>query len=187
MNLHTVTSFVPIFNKRSLNPFSVKMKGFTLLEILLVVGTLAILMALILPSGLDLYKRQQLDSHTQGIIQALRRAQLKAMSVESDSSFGVYLTNDNYTLFKGDSYVSDDIYNEVFDLPQIITITGLSEVVFSKFEGEPNSTGDIILTSNNQRRIINVYKFGKISLVSVPSLPHLVQVYYRWRNDDGGE
>jgi len=112
--------------------------GFTLLEILLVIGILAILISFLLPIGLNFYKSQQLDTQTQAIIQTLRRAQLKAMAIELDSSFGVYLTDDNYTLFKGNSYTIRDLqYDEVFDLPEIINVSGLSEVVFLKSEGLP--------------------------------------------------
>lgn len=117
------------------------MKGFTLIEILITIFLIAILASFFVSVGLNFYKSQQLDTQTQAIIQTLRRAQSKAMSVEMDSSFGVYLTSDNYTLFKGDSYATRDIqYDEVFDLPQIIKISGLSEIVFLKVEGLPKGT-----------------------------------------------
>ncbi len=117
------------------------MKSFTLVEIILVIAVFGILISFLVPVGLNFYKSQQLEAVTQELIQTLRRAQLKAMSVEMDSSFGVYLTNDNYTLFKGNSYEDRDTqYDEVFDLSQIIRISGLSEVVFLKFEGLPEKT-----------------------------------------------
>ena len=80
------------------------MKGFTLIEILLTGAIIVMLVSFTLPIGLDFYKNQQFETQSQEIVQALRRAQLKAMSVESDSSFGIYLANDNYVLFKGSSY-----------------------------------------------------------------------------------
>jgi len=114
-------------------------EAFTIIEALLVIGILAILTGLV-PLSLDFYKSWQFNTHTQGIIQSLRRAQLKAMSIEDDSSFGVYLTNNNYVLFKGDSYLNrNKEFDEVFDLPQIITVSGLQEIVFSKFEGIPKT------------------------------------------------
>jgi len=140
------------------------MRGLTLLEILLVVGIVAILVSLTLPLGLDFYRSQQLETQCQGVIQALRRAQLKAISVESDSSFGVYLTDDNYTLFKGSSYLTRDAdFDEVFDLPMIITVSGLQEIVFSKLEGKPNITGNIILSGDSDSRTININEMGRIN------------------------
>jgi len=140
------------------------MKGLTLSEILIVVAIIAILISFTLPLGLDFYRSQQLETQSQGVIQALRRAQLKAMSVEDDSRFGVYLTNDNYTLFKGSSYLTRDVnFDEVFDLPMIINVSGLTEVVFFKLEGKPNVTGNIILSGDSDSRTININEMGRIN------------------------
>lgn len=139
--------------------------GFTLVEILLVIGMLAFLAAIITPITLDFYKSQQLDTHTRQIIQTLRRAQLSAMSVEEDSSFGVYLTNNNYTLFRGSSYVTRETqYDEVFDLSQIVNISGLSEVVFSKLDGLSSATGQISLTNNIKTNAIDINEMGRVNL-----------------------
>lgn len=144
-------------------------KGFTLVEILLTVAMLAILATLTIPLGLNFLKGQQLEGSTQEVIQTLRRAQLKSMSMEGDSNFGLYLTNDNYILFKGDVYTPGDPYNEVFSFPEALTVSGLAQVVFTKVEGLANNTGNIILTIDNTSRTIEVNNFGKISLV--PNVP----------------
>jgi type II secretory pathway pseudopilin PulG len=117
------------------------MKGFTFIEILILIFLIFILILFFIPISLDFYKIQQLETHSQGILQTLRRAQQMAMAVESDSSFGIYLTDDYYILFKGDSYQNrDSQYDEVFDLPKIITLDGLTEIVFSKLEGIPKGS-----------------------------------------------
>lgn len=139
-------------------------RGFTLLEILLIIAMIIVLAALILPLGLDFYKSQQLQTYTQQILQTLRRAQFKAMAGEADSNFGVYFTNNDYTLFRGDSYAAREVqYDEVFDLPQIITVSGPSEVVFSKSEGKPSWWGNIILSSDSFTQTININEIGRIS------------------------
>lgn len=164
-------------------------RSFTLIEILLVIGLLAVLVSLTLPLSLSFYKSQQLDSHTQDLIQVLRRAQLKAMTAEADSSFGVYFDEEQnkYILFRGDLFDPAAPDNEEFSLPQIVTInTQFSEIIFSKLEGRPNVFGNIVLDSDGERRVININKLGRVSLIPVtPS--HLVQLHYRWRNDDGVE
>jgi len=124
--------------------------GFTLLEILLVIGIISSLLVAIIPLGLDFYKNQELDTQTQFLIQTLRRAQSKAMSIELDSPFGVQINTP---------------YDEVFDLPQIIKSSGLSEVVFSKFEGKPSVTGNITLSSDNKSKTISINYFGTVSLI----------------------
>lgn len=140
-------------------------KGFTLIEFLVVIVIFAVLISLTVPLGMDFYRNQQIDAQSQGVLQVLRQAQLKARSGEMDSSFGVYLTNDSYTLFKGASYDSRDLpYDRVFALPTIIRVSGLGEVVFSKLEGKPNVTGDIVLSSGKDSQTINVNEVGRINL-----------------------
>lgn len=155
----------------------------------MVVGILALLAFLTLPLSLNFYKSQQLNTHTQDVVQVLRRAQLKAMTAESDSSFGVYFdeAQRKYVLFRGGFFDPDAPDNEEFNLPQIITInSSFPEIIFSKIEGEPNVIGNIVLNSDSESRIININKLGRISLIPVAP-PYLAQLHYRWRNDDGGE
>lgn len=141
------------------------MRSFTLIEILITIFLIFILASFVVSVGLSFYKSQQLKVHTQGILQTLRRAQSKAMSVELDSSFGVYLTNEHYTLFLGNSYLEHDPqYDEIFELPEILNLSGLSEISFSKLEGKPNVTGNIILSTDGDSRTISINKIGRINL-----------------------
>ena len=148
------------------------MKGLSLIEILLVILLISILFGFILSLSLDFYKNQQLETHTQGILQTLRRAQLKAMSVELGSSFGIHITNDSYILFQGNSFATrDGAFDEVFDLPQIITVSGISEIVFSKLDGIPSATGTITLSSGSETRTIGINAIGRIHLAVAPPPP----------------
>jgi len=146
------------------------MKGFTLFEILLIISIIFFLAALVLPISLSFYSNQQMQANGQQILQTLRRAQVKAMAVEADSTFGVYFDNTNkkYILFKGNSYKEigrDAQYDEVFELPKTIMISGLLEVVFSKLEGKPVPIGgDIALTSGGLIQVININEIGRINL-----------------------
>lgn len=139
--------------------------GISLIEVLLVVGILAIALVFTLPVSLGFYESYQLDTQAKGIIQALRKAQLKSMSIENDANFGVYLTNDEYRLFKGDSYLTRDVqYDEIFDLPKIINVSGIQEVVFLKFEGSASVVGNIIISNNGNTRSISINRIGRINL-----------------------
>ena len=141
-----------------------KVRGFTLVELMMVIAILVLLIVVSLPLAINFYKTRQLDVYEQGFVQALRRAQLKAMSVEADSSFGVYIGSDQYVLFRGNSYLARDVaYDEVFDLPDNLLVQGLSEIVFNKLRGIPSNTGDITLTINNQTETININEMGRIN------------------------
>jgi len=131
---------------------------------MIVIGILILLIAGSSSLAINFYRTRQLDVHENGIVQALRRAQLKAMSVEADSSFGIYIVPNQYVLFKGNSYTArDPTYDEVFNLPQNLSITGISEIVFGKLRGVPSDTGNIILIINNESEIININEVGRIN------------------------
>lgn len=137
------------------------MKGFTFIEFLLAMTIITVLLTLTVPLGIRFYTSQQLDTTAEEVVQALRRAQLKSMS-QSEYSFGVYMGSGQYVLFRGGSYGSNDD-EEVFDVSGNISFSGLSEVVFSKLNGIPSVIGDIILTSENGTRIININQVGRIN------------------------
>jgi prepilin-type N-terminal cleavage/methylation domain-containing protein len=140
------------------------MKGFTFVEFLLVMTIIVVLLALTIPLGISFYQSQQLNITAEEIIQALRRAQLKSMS-QSEHSFGVYLgsgQSGQYVLFRGNSYASRDD-EEIFDIPDDISFSGLSEVVFSKLNGIPSVSDDIILINDSNTGVININEAGRIS------------------------
>ncbi len=139
-------------------------KGFTFIELIIVLAILGILIASSTTVAVRFYQTRALDIHLNGIVQVLRRAQLKAMSVENDSSFGVYINSDKYVLFKGDSYSTrDQSYDETYNLPDNFKTSGLSEVVFSKIRGNTSDTGNIILTVTGKSKTLNINKVGRIN------------------------
>ncbi len=142
------------------------MKGFTAIEILLVIAIAVVLFALVFPLGIDFYRDWQLQNNTQQILQTLRKAQSRAMASELDSSFGIYIQEGSYVLFKGDSFENrDNQFDEVFDLPLSIVIDSLpKEVVFSKLKGEPKMEEEIIINSDSQREIIKINEAGRVNL-----------------------
>ena len=139
-------------------------KGFTLVELMIVIGILILLIAGSSSLAINFYRDRQIDVHENGIVQVLRRAQLKAMSIETDSSFGIYIAPNQYVLFKGNSYTTrDPTYDEVFNLPKNLSITGISEIVFSKLRGTPSGTGNITLIINDKSETININEVGRIN------------------------
>lgn len=140
------------------------MRAFTFVEFLLVMTIIFVLLTLTIPLGINFYNDQQLNTVTEDMIQALRRSQLKSMS-QAEYSFGVYLgsgQSGQYVLFRGDSYENRDD-EEIFDIPDNISFSGLSEITFSRIEGMPSVSGDITLTSDVGIRIININQLGRIN------------------------
>ena len=86
--------------------------AFTLVELLLVVGILAVVFGLALPFALNTKFTNELDTATENLITTLREAQSQAIAAEGDTPYGVYFdttaTPPTYTIYKGASWLSKD-------------------------------------------------------------------------------
>jgi prepilin-type N-terminal cleavage/methylation domain-containing protein len=142
---------------------SSKKHGFTLLELILVTALLVITSAIVAPIYFSAKGSDDLNNSVSALVSSLRRAQSLSMAIEGDSSWGVKIINDNFTIFKGSDYFSrDSLSDENFKINKNIKNAGLDEIVFSKLDGRPNLTGDIVLNNNNTNKILNINSLGII-------------------------
>jgi len=140
--------------------------GFTLLEILLVVGLLVAVAGLSVPIYQSFQVTNDLDIAVNTIAQSSRRAQILAQSGEGDKNWGIYMDSSIIVVFRGDAYAGrpqvDQDLDEEFDVPATITIPQ-SEVVFSKISGDPNTTIAITVTaSNGNTREVSINEVGMV-------------------------
>ncbi|MDO8265099.1 MAG: prepilin-type N-terminal cleavage/methylation domain-containing protein [Candidatus Parcubacteria bacterium] len=159
------------------------MKGFSLIELIIVVAILLILAGIGVAGFRVFEKISDLGNDTEEIISVLRMAQNKTLSSESASQWGVYFnassSPNKYILFKGASYAdrdpasdeSHDILGRV-EIESININGGSSEIVFNRLSGAANLNGNIVLRlKDDLTKIKTVYieSSGQISLTA-PSL-----------------
>lgn len=141
-------------------------KGFTLVEILLSIAVMTAIAAFSFPIYQSFQSRNELEIASNTVAQSLRRAQVLSQVMEGDSSWGVKIQSGSVVVFKGASYATRDAaYDESFDFSTQIAGTGVGEVVFSKLEGVPGTTGTITLSSavNNESRALVINAKGTAS------------------------
>lgn len=139
--------------------------GFTIPELIIVLGIIAALAVLTIPLGVNFYREQLLDETAQDILLALRRAQNQAVTQRSDSKFGINFSAEPgvYILFQGDSYATRlQAADEKFYRPLGVSVFGISEVVFEKLSGQPNTFGVVTVSSLGNSKQININAQGKI-------------------------
>ena len=127
--------------------------GFTLVEVLTIVGILIILTGMAVPAFRFFGRESDLNNSAEEIINTLRLAQNKTLASEGASQWGVYFstttTPHQYILFEGSSFASratssDEVHQlsksiEIYE----IDLWGGNEVVFEKVTGYTSSTSQI--------------------------------------------
>ena len=164
------------FNKfpRISTYFKSKTFGFTMLELLIVIGITAVLAGVGISSYVNQQRAKLLDSTAQEIVGYFRYVQQKSMAQEQSLQWGVHFDNpssgsDFYALYTGTTYSSPI---ETKYLPtgiefQTPSSNSSSSISFNKLTGSNASSAEqeIItrLTSNQVARVIRVTSNGLIT------------------------
>ncbi len=139
-------------------------KGFSLIEIMLVMTLTFIVMLFVMPIGMSFYRAQLLTEATNTLVSNLRLAQSSALSGKNNDSFGVSVQEGEFVVFQGDSYGSRTVTEDtVFPVSSAVEVTGLTEVVFERWVGMPSATGTVTLSYGERQRTININSAGLIS------------------------
>lgn len=137
-------------------------KGFTLIEIILTVGLLAIVTGIGLYYSQGTQIRNDIYAQAKYLTSNLRLAQSNASSGKTDKANAIHLENDSYTLFIGTSYTPSDPRNYTETLPPTIKIEdislngGGSNIIFSSPNGETENYGNLNLTATEINKSINI-------------------------------
>jgi len=156
-----------------------KLKSFTLIELIIIVGVLFILIAIAVPSLRSFGKESDLNNSIEQIIEVLRTAQNKTLASEEANQWGVHFETSKYVLFKGDSYNPGSSDNKVYELSEILEIYqitligGGSETVFERITGDTGQFGQVSLKLTDdpsETRTIYIENSGQAGL-NVPPVP----------------
>lgn len=127
---------------KSHNTSTRKTAGFTLIEILIVVGIFALLASIGMVFSFDSYRGYLFRSEHGQITQVIAKARNLAANNFNEAPHGVHFEDTTYTLFIGSSYDEDDDTNTVFERNTAIQITGPDEIVFEQLSGSLDSCDD---------------------------------------------
>lgn len=140
------------------------MKAFTLIEVAIVFGIFALISVIGLPVGIDAYRNYLLTSETRNILSILRRAQSLSFSNSYEKSYGMAVEPQNFVLFQGNSFDDrNQAFDEDYPRETSVTISGFSEIIFSRFSGRPNATTSIVLSNQLRSQSMDINEEGVIN------------------------
>ena len=147
-------------------------KGYTLVEILVVISILTVIFAVSFIGYNSFRKETQLDIKVDEINSTLKTAQAQTLSSLQADNYGVHFETDRFIFFKGsayDSMSSDNIVNELpndLEIYDIILNSGGSNVVFERLTGGTENYGSIKIRIKNtsQYRTISIESSGVINV-----------------------
>ncbi len=141
-------------------------KGFTLIELIIVVGLVIMLSSLTLPVGFNFFQESTLRDQARNLESSLRKAQAVAISGRGDANAGIKIAENSYIIFEGSSYENRRSSLDII-IPFSISISpgGNDEIVFEKTTGKlflPTEEALITLTFGTHVREISINSQGKI-------------------------
>lgn len=143
-------------------------KGFTALEILIVIAILGILLSVILPSFTNFRRSSLLNTDTQNLVTLINRARILSVASKDDSQWGIHLETSKAVLFKGITYATSTATNEVhifntgLALSSIAINGGGSDILFEKVTGATvqNATTTLLVTGTTASTTLLIQPSG---------------------------
>lgn len=123
-------------------------KGFTLIEILVVIGVIAILSTVSAVAFRSMYQSATRTSGANEVFEALTGARSNTLASKNDTVHGIHMSSTTITRFEGPAYVPGASGNRVytFEGNVLATSTIISNggvVTFSRLSGIPSATGTV--------------------------------------------
>ncbi|MFA4890139.1 MAG: prepilin-type N-terminal cleavage/methylation domain-containing protein [Candidatus Paceibacterota bacterium] len=145
------------------------MKGFTVIEIAIVVVILAVLTAMAITSFSGFRQNQLLNSDVNKAVSIINEARSKTLSSQDFSQYGVHFETTKLALFKGATYVASSPDNASSTLSSFIEISEISlagegsDVIFQKLTGKTDQSGAItfrVKADTSKTKTINISSTG---------------------------
>lgn len=124
-----------------------KLSGFTLIEVILMIALMIFIGIIASPFYGNFLFGQEADRAAVELRESLTKARFYSMMGKGNDQWGVAFDTNRIILFRGNSFSGrDPVFDESYPLHDLVTLTGLDEVVFDRGTGVPSSQPTITIT-----------------------------------------
>ena len=135
----------PLFNKTSTK------RGLTLIEIIVVLGIFAIILAISMTVFINSRKTASLNSIRDTIVSTLEQAKSNALAGKGGTTHSVVFASSSFTMFTGSTFNASSTSNRIHNIDTgfalSTTYTSNNTVTFSRLNGLPQASGTITIKS----------------------------------------
>jgi prepilin-type N-terminal cleavage/methylation domain-containing protein len=115
--------------------------GFTVIEVLIVIGIFGILAAIGLFFSMDFFRTYSTNSEQVTLVSALSQARAQSLANINRQPHGVRVTPENYTIFSGSSFdTRDQSFDRVLSVSSAVHPSGTTDIVFEQLSGNTSCT-----------------------------------------------
>ncbi len=148
-------------------------KGFTILELIIVVAIVAVLLVMVIPQFSRIKENQVLQSATSDVMSTLSKSRSETISSVNSSEYGVHFQSDKVIIFKGKTYSAGASDNEVITIStpasiSNVTLGGVSstsgDIYFSRLSGAPSAVGTVTVSTSSFSKTITISATGSVSV-----------------------
>lgn len=163
-------------SKRKHNKSILFLKGFTAVEVILVMSVVAILLGLVTVNLFKFQHKSQLSSTIESFLADYKEQQIKAMvgdasGTATPSAYGVHFETTSYTLFRNSygtanftvSLPSGTRFSTTFPSSQVIFATGSGQLT-TYTSGQ--NTVTLIDTGDGSQKVVTINRYGVVSSVN---------------------
>lgn len=139
-------------------------KGFSLVELILVIAILGIIASASAPFYARFVGQNNLEVATNKIVSTIRKTQSYAMEGKDNAVWGFCMSSGKIRLFKGSC--ASPTFTEEFDLDGV-GVTGISETLFTGpagKRGEPSTTLNINITNDIGTKTVTLNALGGMDI-----------------------
>lgn len=141
------------------------MRGFTIIELILVIAIISTVALLSSPFYSRFLLQNAVDNTVDQLSGSLRKAQVYSMMGKQSSAWSVNFSSNTITLYKGASFVArNPAFDEKFSVNPNVTISGMTDISYAKVTGLPTpTTATITISSGANSKTVTINSQGVVS------------------------